>query len=189
MHVCTADPQDQKSQSNYLTKITAAPTITDVDVVTYCKGTPQSGSLPDSTLPHLQKILEKTVSAGTFRSFTSDGHRHLSTKSPRYGDMAFDSRVAITCLAVLALTLRSAAVHISISLPSKTYTALPDIFDINCVAFSSNSSGVFQPNSKSRSLWRENCSYVSLAGHSFASAPCRAQMVCLNVALCGDMLC
>ncbi|DBA85793.1 TPA: hypothetical protein ACH3X1_005349 [Trebouxia sp. C0004] len=54
--------------------------------------------------------------------------------------MACDSGIAVTCLALLALTLQSGAVHFSISLPPKTYTALPDIFDINCVAFSFNSS-------------------------------------------------
>ncbi len=57
--------------------------------------------------------------------------------------MACDLGIAVTCLAFLALTLQSGAVQISISLPAKTYTALPDIFDINCVAFSLNSSGVF----------------------------------------------
>ncbi len=129
---------------------------------------------------HTFKKYWNFVSVGTACSFSSDGQLHLSTKSPRYGDMTCDLRFAVTCLVVLALTLQSAAVQISISLPAKTYTALPDIFDINCVAFSLNSSGVF------KSLWREKCSYVSLAGHSFASALCRLQAleVCLNVAFC-----
>ena len=83
------------------------------------------------------------MAGGTSSNFTSDGQLYLSIKSPGYGDMACNLGVAVTCLAVLALTLQSAAIQVSISLPAQTYTALPDIFDINCVAFSLNASGVF----------------------------------------------
>ena len=85
--------------------------------------------------------------------------------------MACDLGIAITCLAILALTLQSGAVQISISLPAKTYTALPDIFEINCVAFSYNSSGVITADvARAR-----NYSYVPLVRS--ASAPCQPQAV------------